>query len=80
VVILSGGRTVAAGRPAELARRGGVEVETDAGTQRFPDASREEAPDIVAGLVAAGERVYEVRVITSSLEDVYLEAVGGQSE
>ena len=34
----------------------------------------------MAGLVAAGERVYEVRVITSSLEDVYLEAVGGQSE
>jgi ABC-2 type transport system ATP-binding protein len=79
VVIISGGRTVAAGRPSELARRGGVEVETDAGTRRFPDATREDAPDIVAGLVGAGERVYEVRVVTATLEDVYLEAVGGQT-
>ena len=79
VVIISGGRTVAAGRPSELARRGGVEVETDAGLRRFPDASREDAPDIVAGLVAAGERVYEVRVVTTTLEDVYLEAVGGST-
>ena len=28
-------------------------------------------------LVAAGEEVYGVRVLTSSLEDAYLEAVGG---
>jgi hypothetical protein len=27
--------------------------------------------------VADGERVYGVRVVTASLEDVYLEAVGG---
>jgi hypothetical protein len=33
-------------------------------------------PQIVAELVAAGEQVYGVRVLASSLEDVYLEAVG----
>ena len=39
-------------------------------------ARREEAPEIVRWLVAAGEEVYGVRVLTSSLEDAYLEAVG----
>jgi hypothetical protein len=35
----------------------------------------------VAELVAAGERVYGVRVLSSTLEDTYLEAVaGGRSE
>ena len=29
-------------------------------------------------LVEAGEDVYEVRVVRSSLEDTYLEVVGGQ--
>jgi len=29
--------------------------------------------------VEAGERIYGVRVATSSLEDVYLEAVEGQT-
>jgi hypothetical protein len=38
-----------------------------------------EAPAIVAELVAAGESVYRVEVQHSSLEDVYLEAVGGQT-
>ena len=33
-------------------------------------------PRIVRDLVAAGEDVYEVRVLRSSLEDAYLEAVG----
>jgi ABC-2 type transport system ATP-binding protein len=33
-------------------------------------------PRIVRELVAAGEEVYGVRVLTSSLEDTYLEAVG----
>jgi ABC-2 type transport system ATP-binding protein len=77
VVIINRGRAVAAGRPADLARPGGVEVETASGVRRFPDAGREETPEIVARLVAEGERVYAVRVVSASLEDVYLEAVEG---
>jgi ABC-2 type transport system ATP-binding protein len=79
VVIIRRGRTVAAGTPAELAGPGGVEVETASGLKTFPMAAREDAPEIVARLVAEGERVYEVRVVTASLEDVYLEAVGGDT-
>ena len=33
-------------------------------------------PGIVAGLVEAGEHVYGVRLLASTLEDAYLEAVG----
>ena len=79
VVIVNGGRVVTAGAPSALSRAGGVEVETDAGVRRFEQATREDAPGIVAGLVADGERVYGVRVISSSLEDVYLEAVGSDT-
>ena len=67
---------VAAGTPAELSHAGGVEVETAAGARALPDARREDAPRIVRELVAAGEDVYGVRVLTSSLEDAYLAAVG----
>jgi ABC-2 type transport system ATP-binding protein len=77
VAILVSGRIVAQGAPAELARAGGVEVDLDGGTRSFPDAGREEVPEIVAGLVAAGERVYGVRALSSTLEDTYLEAVAG---
>jgi hypothetical protein len=42
----------------------------------FPDARRDEVPAIVADLVAGGERVYGVRLLGSTLEDTYLEAVG----
>src|SRR5881398_2591211 len=79
VVILLAGRVVAAGTPAELARARGVEVETDEGTRVFESAGREEAPRIVAELVASGRRVYGVRVLTSTLEEVYLDAVGGET-
>jgi ABC-2 type transport system ATP-binding protein len=79
VVILSRGEVVTAGRPSELARGRGVEVDTDDGVRSFPEASRGDAPGIVADLVAAGERVYGVRVLTTSLEDVYLSAVGEES-
>ena len=67
---------VAAGSPAELSRAGGVEVETSAGPRRYPRAHRDDAPRIVRELVAAGEDVFGVRVLTSTLEDAYLEAVG----
>ena len=76
VAIIDGGAVVAAGTPAELSRAGGVEVETAAGVRTFADATREDAPRIVRDLVAAGEDVYEVRLLTSTLEDAYLEAVG----
>jgi ABC-2 type transport system ATP-binding protein len=77
VAIIAAGEVVAAGTPAELSRPGGVEVETDAGVRVFADATREDAPRIVAELVAANASVYGVRVLSSSLEDTYLEAVGG---
>jgi ABC-2 type transport system ATP-binding protein len=76
VAIIARGEVVAAGAPAELSRPGGVRVETAAGERLFGDAGREEAPRIVRELVAAGEEVYAVEVLTSSLEDAYLEAVG----
>jgi ABC-2 type transport system ATP-binding protein len=78
VVIISRGVVVAAGRPNELTRAGGVEVETGDGVRRFPKAVRDDAPAIVASLVAEGARVYEVRVLRSTLEDVYLEAVASE--
>ena len=77
VAIIAQGEVVAAGTPAELSRPGGVEVETDTGVRVFADATREDAPRIVAELVAAKASVYGVRVLSSSLEDTYLEAVGG---
>jgi ABC-2 type transport system ATP-binding protein len=78
VAIIDHGALVAAGTPAELSHAGGVEVEMAAGTRLFPEARREDAPRIVRELVEAGEEVYGVRVLTSSLEDAYLEAVGGR--
>jgi ABC-2 type transport system ATP-binding protein len=78
VAIIARGALVAAGTPAELAHAGGVEVETANGTRLFADAARDDAPRIVRELVQAGEEVYGVRVLTSTLEDAYLEAVGGE--
>ena len=44
VAIISRGRVVASGSVAELAHPRGVEIDTDEGTKRFPDADREDAP------------------------------------
>ncbi len=77
VVIISKGATVAAGTPAELAHRRGVEVDTADGLRRFEDATRDDVPRIVADLVAGGERIYAVNVVRSTLEEVYLEATDG---
>lgn len=79
VAIIVRGRLVTAGTPSELAGPGGVEVETGSGVRAFAGAQREDAPRIVAELVAAGERVYRVEVRHSSLEEVYLRAVEGQT-
>ena len=76
VAIIHRGEVVAAGTPAELSKPGGVEVETGNGARLFSEAGRDDAPRIVRELVTAGEEVYGVRVLTSSLEDAYLEAVG----
>jgi ABC-2 type transport system ATP-binding protein len=78
VAIIARGELVAAGTPAELSRSGGVEVETGRGVRSFAQATREDIPRIVRELVEAGEDVYEVRLLRSSLEDVYLEVVGGR--
>jgi ABC-2 type transport system ATP-binding protein len=77
VAIIARGELVAAGTPAELSHAGGVEVETASGARVFAEARREDAPRIVRELVAAGEEVFGVRVLTSTLEEAYLEAVEG---
>ncbi|HEY3552841.1 MAG TPA: ABC transporter ATP-binding protein, partial [Solirubrobacterales bacterium] len=79
VAIIARGRLVKAGTPQELAGPTAVVVETGSGVKTFEGARREDAPEIVAELVRGGERVYGVEVRHSSLEDVYLEAVGGET-
>jgi ABC-2 type transport system ATP-binding protein len=79
VAILRGGEVVAAGRPHDLAKPRGIELETDEGTRLLEGATREDAPRLVAEAVAAGRQVFGVRVLTSTLEDVYLEVVGGET-
>src|SRR4051794_12091112 len=77
VVIISHGDVVAAGTPAELSQPRGVEIETGDGVLRYPDASREDVPGLVESVVRDGARVYGARVVATSLEEAYLEAVGG---
>jgi ABC-2 type transport system ATP-binding protein len=79
VVILLRGAVVAEGSPAALGRARGVEIETDERTRLYEGAAREDVPRLVAELVAAGRKVYGVRVLTSTLEETYLEAVGGET-
>ncbi len=79
VAILSRGRVVAAGSPEELSRPRGVEIETDEGVQLFPEARRDGVPALVERLVREGRQIYGVRVVATSLEEEYLEAVGGDT-
>ena len=76
VVIVDRGRTIAEGAPHDLVSAGGVEIETESGTHRYPDADRDDVPDLVSRLVADGERIYGARVVTGTLEDAYLGLVG----
>ena len=62
-----------------VAQARGVEIETDEGTRVYEDARREDAPRLVEELVAAGRKIYGVSVRTSTLEEVYLDAVGGET-
>jgi ABC-2 type transport system ATP-binding protein len=80
VAILLAGEVVAAGTPAELARPRGVELDTEEGTRMVAGATREDAPRLVAEAVVSGRSVYGVRVLTSTLEETYLEAVGGETD
>jgi ABC-2 type transport system ATP-binding protein len=80
VAILSRGKIVAEGRPSDLARPRGVEVDVDGTTRLFEGIGREDVPELVAGLVASGAQVYSVRVLETSLEEIYLEAVGEVTE
>jgi ABC-2 type transport system ATP-binding protein len=79
VVILLGGKVVTAGAPHALARPRGVEIETNGGKRVYADAGREDIPHLIAELVRDGQDVYGARVLTSTLEDVYVEAVGGET-
>jgi ABC-2 type transport system ATP-binding protein len=78
VVILHQGKVVAEGSPTELSRARGIEIETEQG-RRVYEGTREDVPRLVAELVAAGRRVYGVQVLTSTLEETYLEAVGEEA-
>lgn len=78
VIMIARGEVVAAGTPAELSHAGGVEVTTGRGVRTFAQARREDIPRLVRELVAEGDDVYEIRVVRSSLEDTYLELVGGR--
>jgi ABC-2 type transport system ATP-binding protein len=77
VVILSRGSVVTQGRPEELTRGAGVDIETDAGTKRY-DVARDGVPDLIAELVANGQRIHSVTPVRSTLEEVYLQAVEGE--
>jgi ABC-2 type transport system ATP-binding protein len=79
VVILQRGEVVTAGRTQELAKPRGVDVDVDGGTRHYEGVGREDVPRIVRELVAGGESVYGVRVLTSTLEEIYLEAVEGET-
>jgi ABC-2 type transport system ATP-binding protein len=79
VVIIRAGHVVTEGVPHDLARPRGVHVETDRGTRVIAGLTHDDVPDLVARLVADGERVYAVTPMQSTLEEVYLEAVAGDT-
>jgi ABC-2 type transport system ATP-binding protein len=83
VAIMVGGRVV---RELALDASGGVAgarvaapllVRTDRGEHRRDSASDEQVAALVAELVRAGERVYEVRRAVPTLENAYLSAMAG---
>lgn len=78
VAILLNGVIVTEGAPDDLVGGDGVEIDTDNGVLRYPNATRTDVPTIVEGLVADGALIYEVRTARRTLEEVYLEAVRGQ--
>jgi ABC-2 type transport system ATP-binding protein len=79
VVIIRTGEVVTEGAPHDLARPRGVRVETDRGTRVLEGIGRDDVPDLITRLVADGERIYGVTPLQSTLEEVYLEAVAGDT-
>jgi ABC-2 type transport system ATP-binding protein len=77
VAILARGKLVASGAMNELTQARGLEVETGAGVRLIADVGREQVPQVVRDLVAAGEEVYSVRLVRSTLEETFLELTGG---
>jgi ABC-2 type transport system ATP-binding protein len=75
VVIVDHGRVVEAGKLDELTRPRGIEVELESGTRLFEGLGREDVPGLVQRLVEEGERVFGVRIRSTSLEEVYLDVV-----
>jgi ABC-2 type transport system ATP-binding protein len=80
VAILLAGKVVTAGAPGELAKPRGVEIETDDGVATYRDAMRDDVPRLIEELVRDGRKVFGARVLTSTLEEVYVEAVGGETQ
>jgi ABC-2 type transport system ATP-binding protein len=80
VAILLAGKVVTAGSPAELASPRGVEIETDQGVATYDDAARDDVPLLVEQAIRDGRKVFGVRVLTSTLEEVYVDAVGGETQ
>jgi ABC-2 type transport system ATP-binding protein len=80
VFILLSGKVVAAGAPADLAKPRGVEIETENGAEMHDGAGRDDVPRLVEQALQNGHKVYGARVLTSTLEEVYVEAVGGETE
>jgi ABC-2 type transport system ATP-binding protein len=79
LAVLAGGRIVAEGPPGALggrsARRATVSWTGGTGQHRV---ETEDPVALVAQLAAAGEPVADLRVARPSLEDVYLELIGGR--
>src|SRR5207253_1614425 len=67
VVILLGGKVVAAGAPTQLARPRGVEIETADGTRLYREAGRDDIPRLVAEHVRNGGKVYGARLLPSTV-------------
>jgi ABC-2 type transport system ATP-binding protein len=80
VAILLGGEGGAAGTPRERSYPRGAELETDDGVRTIAGSGRDDVPRIVAEAVAAGRKVFGVRLLSSTLEDAYLDAVGGETD
>jgi ABC-2 type transport system ATP-binding protein len=80
VAIIDGGRLVVEGTPEELTRTSGVEITTADGKQSFPETEHDQVPELVAKLVAEGEKIFAVSPTSSTLEDFYVETIPESSE
>ena len=73
VVILLGGEVVVGGTPAELDASARRRDRDERRERTYPEAGREDVPQLIAELVRDGQNVYGARVLTSTLEEVYVE-------